>query len=129
MFSFHDARMRRRLATLLREGVGVHEHSWPTPEGSAEGLLVWVRDVMASMRRPNGIDQVALALACRDVQGTVRRSSTLGVVPPGAFYGGPAEEGLRAFVRELEALPPADHVKVSAALVCLGDLAYALGRG
>ena len=128
MWSFTEARTRRRLANLIGDGVGVHRRSWRGSERSADGLLQWVRDGMAGMRRPNGINQVALALACRDTEGALRRSSSLGVVPPAAFYGGRGEDGLRAFLVEVGELPAEDQAEVSAALVCLGDLAFALGE-
>ncbi len=94
----------------------------------ADAIAAWAREEMAGMRRPGGIDQVVLALACRDGSGRVVCSASLGVVRPGAFYDGTAAAELAAALaagRELAG--PAGEVLV--ALLRLGELAFELQGG
>ncbi|MEO8541106.1 MAG: hypothetical protein ABI577_15295, partial [bacterium] len=62
----------RKVEQLIRHGVGVREATWPLEdhaEPATEALVAdvieWVRSSMGEMRRPYGIDHVALALAAR----------------------------------------------------------------
>jgi hypothetical protein len=122
---------RQRVERLIREGVGLNEASWTLPGGEVtdglhEGIVAWVRESMAVMRRPHGIDQVAVAFACRDGDGQVVCSNSLGVVRPGAFYGPEGEDRIAAFLDDLGAVPTAQRREVVGALLSLGDLAYEL---
>ena len=111
----------------------MHESSWdivhgPDAENGAtvERIQQWVCSSMATMRRPYGIDHVALALACRDSSGRVLLSNSLGVRRPSAFYGETGAEAIGAFFGDLEALPDHSRHEVVGALLSLGDLAYAM---
>jgi hypothetical protein len=123
---------RRRVERLIRDGVGVQEFSWEVPAStSTEQALVgdiqeWVCSSMANMRRPYGIDHVALALACRDETGRVMLSNSLGVVRPSSFYGAGGAERIEAFVGDMRAVPQHSRHEVVGALLSLGDLAYAM---
>jgi len=122
---------RQRVERLIREGVGLNEASWTLAGGEVtadlhEGIVAWVRESMAAMRRPYGIDQVAVALACRDDDGQVVCSNSLGVVRPSAFYGSEGDDRIAAFLGDLDAVPAGKRREVVGALLSLGDLAYEL---
>jgi len=131
----------RKVEQLIRQGVGVREASWHLPssaQGSpaahalastkaVESIVVWVRKAMTEMRRPYGIDHVALALACRDASGKVLCSNALGVVRPGSFYAPEGATRVEAFLRDVEQVRDQAGVEVVAALLSLGDLAFELG--
>jgi len=124
----------RRVEDLIRQGVGVREASWDmAPAGDApargqlaEELAAWVREAMATMRRPYGIDHVALALACRDVTGRILSTSSLGVIRPGSFYGAEGLGHIAGFLEDVENVRSAGPVNVTGALLSLGDLAFEL---
>lgn len=124
---------RRRVEHLLREGVGIQEASWRLDPASGDpGALsatieTWVRESMARMRRPNGVDHVALALACRDQHGSVHCANTTGIVRPAAFYAATGPGAIGAFLDDAASLPEERRWEIVGALVSLGDLAYALG--
>lgn len=125
---------RRRVEALIRGGVGVSERVWlvgGAEEGSrlAEEIGAWARAEMAGMRRPFGVDHVALALACRDAAGRVRCSASLGVVRPGAFYDGSAEGRLAVALEAALGMAPSGGLEVQVALLRLGDLAFELQGG
>lgn len=121
-----------RVEKLIRRGVGIHEASWPLPELSADEppqelvgeILSWVRRSMGEMRRPYGIDHVAFALACRDVDGKVLCSNSLGVIRPELFYSDEGDARVAAFFRDVHALRDRNPGEVVGALLSLGDLAY-----
>jgi hypothetical protein len=125
---------RRRLQRLIRDGVGVRESAWALPsldDEPARALVVqeiagWVRESMGEMRRPYGIDHVALALACRDASGRIVCTNSLGVIRPTAFYGHEGIDRIAAFMDDLRSVPAAPRGEVVGALLSLGDLAYQL---
>jgi hypothetical protein len=123
---------RRRVEELIREGVGVHEACWRVPAGEGdhhrlvEPILQWVRDSMVGMRRPYGIDHVALALACRDARGQIRCSNSSGVIRPAAFYSDDGRARIAAFLDDVDSVPADARTEVVAAVLSLGDLAYEL---
>jgi hypothetical protein len=124
----------RRVEDLIRQGVGVREGSWdmadagdaPAREQLAEQLAAWVRDAMGTMRRPYGIDHVALALACRDATGRILSTTSLGVIRPGSFYGSEGVARIAGFLEDVENVRSAGPVNVTGALLSLGDLAFEL---
>lgn len=124
----------RRVEDLIRQGVGVREASWdmaPAGDASAreqlaEELAGWVREAMATMRRPYGIDHVALALACRDAAGRILSTSSLGVIRPGCFYGAEGIGRIAGFLDDVESVRSPGPVNVTGALLSLGDLAFQL---
>ncbi len=122
---------RRRVEELIRGGVGVSERAWRCDGGAdparlAAEVAMWAREEMAGMRRPFGVDQVALALAWRDGRGRVVCSASLGVMRPVAFYDGSAEGQLKEAFGSALGLTDGSETEVLAALVRLGDLAYEL---
>ncbi|MBI5949235.1 MAG: hypothetical protein HY875_13950 [Chloroflexi bacterium] len=136
MLFFRKRTTQTRVERLIREGVGVRESAWALPnlqdrqaaDGLATEIVSWVRDGMGQMRRPYGIDHVALALACRDRAGDVLCSNSLGVVRPGAFYREEGPAAIAAFFDDLRAIPAPGGSEVVGALLSLGDIAYRLGQ-
>ena len=133
MLFFRNRGITGRVRSLIAEGVGVRQNTWrvwesdPGHEELTEAVLDWVRDCMASMRRPHGVDQVALALSCRDGAGHPRCSTSLGLLDPADFYSAKASDAIMAFLDDVSRLPePAASREISGALVCLGDIAFAL---
>lgn len=124
----------QRLTDAVRKGVGVQEHSWHLPgQGGipatelAGEIVLWIRDSMGSMRRPYGIDHVALALACRDRTGRVVCSNSLGVMKPADFYSEDGLDRIEAFLDDVRFAAPGQDAKIVGALLSLGDVAYELG--
>ena len=125
---------RRGVERLIRNGVGVKETRWALPASNFDGeslplaghILAWVKEAMGDMRRPNGIDHVAVALACRDEHGNVVCSNSLGVMRPGAFYSQEGADRIAAFLDDVEAVAPQRRKEIVGAVLCLGDVAYAL---
>ncbi|GAB4329959.1 MAG: hypothetical protein Kow0010_14690 [Dehalococcoidia bacterium] len=134
MFLFRSRNSSNQIRDLIRRGVGLREHSWATPDLTtsdardrlAADVLAFVRESMASMRRPHGIDHVALALSVQGDDGRVLCSSSLGVVRPLDFYRDEGAAGIRAFIDDAASLSRTGPIEVTAALVCLGDIAFAL---
>lgn len=166
------AATRRRVEQAVREGAGLHRRTWllvpadhggareattaPT-DGAAEASLAaiggevvdWCRERMAEARRPYGIDQVALALACAEPGGAVVASRTFGVFRPLDFYRpGGLDADVAAFVRSLPRAAggsgdaggvadaagaagagPGTPLRIAAALLSWGDLADAVTPG
>lgn len=125
---------RLNVERLIRGGVGVRETRWALPDSNLDGethtltasILGWVREAMAEMRRPYGIDHIAVAFACRDATGNVVCSNSLGVLRPGAFYGAEGEGRITAFLDDVEAVAPQRRHEIVGAVLCLGDVAYAM---
>jgi hypothetical protein len=124
---------QKRVERLIRDGVGVREAAWELApatgkdlERVASGIVEWVRQAMGDMRRPYGIDHVALALAARDDAGHVLCTNAMGVVRPASFYGGDGMARILAFLDDAEGLRGDRPVRVSGALLSLGDLAFEL---
>lgn len=136
MFPFRSRNSSTRIRELIRRGVGLRERSWPAPDLSTTGardqvaadILAFVRECMAAMRRPHGIDHVALALSVQSGEGSVLCSSSLGVVRPLDFYRDEGPAGIRAFIDDAASLSATRPVEITAALVCLGDIAFALSH-
>lgn len=117
---------------MVRRGTGVHEATWAAsgrPERTdalAEEIVRWVRMAMGEMRRPHGINQVALALSCRDASGNVVRRTSFGVVQPDLFYRDEGGSRVAAFIREARGIAASEPREIGALLLSLGDLAYEL---
>lgn len=123
----------RKVERLIRDGVGVHEACWRLEEGGAEAsealvsdVVEWVRTSMGQMRRPYGIDHVALALAARDESGKVVCTNSLGVLRPQSFYGDAGPEHVRAFLGDAARVMDGGGGEMIGALLSLGDIAYEL---
>ncbi|MCZ2110931.1 MAG: hypothetical protein LC118_15415 [Dehalococcoidia bacterium] len=123
---------QQRVERLIREGVGVREAAWELHSegkghaGLATEIRDWVQKVMGDMHRPYGIDHVALALAARDDLGSVLCTNSLGVVRPASFYEDGSVDRIVAFLGDAESAGSRRPVRISAALLSLGDLAYEL---
>jgi len=134
---FRKPSTHRRVERLIRDGIGVHEASWtieaPCDGGDDAGLaadmVAWVRRQMGEMRRPYGIDHVALALACRDASGRVVCSNSLGVVRPASFYGEAGVRSVEGFLVDARRAAGGGPVEVVGALLSLGDIAFELNLG
>jgi hypothetical protein len=133
MALFGRVSTRSKVERLIRDGVGVREAAWPigdlAPSATNElvaDVIDWVRGEMGRMRRPYGIDHVALALAARDESGRVLCSNSLGVLRPGVFYETEGPEQIRAFLGDAARLMPGGRGEMVGALLSLGDIAFEL---
>ena len=123
----------RRVEQLIRDGVGVREASWQisghddaVTEELVDEVIAWVRSSMGEMRRPYGIDHIALALAARDEEGKVLCSNSLGVLRPASFYANEGPEQVRAFLGDAERVMQGRPGEMVGALLSLGDSAFEL---
>ena len=125
---------RRRVEQLIQAGVGVQEAAWPFESADlANGALAfaiegWVREALGRIRRPNGIDSVSLALACRNDTGQVTCSNATGLVTPSMFYAAEGLAAINGFLNDAASVIEGQRIEVVCALVSLGDLVYELDR-
>ncbi len=133
MALFRRFSTHRKVERLIRDGVGVREACWRLEHGPSEhsealvdDVIGWVRSSMGGMRRPYGIDHVALALAARDDSGRVVCSNSLGVLRPGSFYGDEGAEQVRAFLGDAKRAMAGRGGEMVGALLSLGDIAFEL---
>jgi hypothetical protein len=119
----------------VRQGVGVQENTWEMPMPDVAGaadqavqtIVAWMREAVATMRRPYGLDHVAVAFACRNADGRVLCSNTLGVVRPSVFYTDEGEERVRQFLVDAWHARPGEGAQIVGALLSLGEVAHELG--
>ncbi|TAJ19267.1 MAG: hypothetical protein EPO65_07160 [Dehalococcoidia bacterium] len=129
--------LRDRIEASIREGVGLSKQEWllaaPLRPGDmdtlADAVIEWSRVRAGEMRRPHGIDQCALALACAHPGGAPLASTTFGVFRPIDLYAdGGIPERVTAFLEGLS-LPalnePGEPIRFAAALFSWGDVARA----
>ena len=130
--------LRRRVEASIEEGTGLSKGEWlltdlPVADQDIDALSVemidWCRERMAEARRPYGIDQMALTVACAAPGGRPLASTSFGVFRPVEFYvdGGVADR-LGHFLRSihLEDLNRrSTGVRFAAALFSWGDIARA----
>lgn len=133
-FSSRDS-VRARVEQSISRGTGLRKGEWVLDEHpidedviarTTEAMLSWARDCIAETRRPYGIDQMALAVACAEPGATPLASASFGVFRPVEFYeeGGIADrvtmfmQGLR-----VEDLDSRSAVRFAAALFSWGDVA------
>lgn len=96
--------------------------------GQAVAQIVdWMRESAAGMRRPYGLDHVAVAFACRNADGRVICSNALGVVRPGLFYSEEGGRRVRDFLADAWHAGPTEGARIIGALLCLGEVAHELG--
>lgn len=130
-----NSQLRAHVEESIRSGKGLRRAEWlleagaRTPESVAalaETMTEWCREQIGGTRRPYGIDQLALAVACAEPGGTPIASTTFGVFRPVDFYreGGIADQVVD-FVTGLpeEALESPSTVRFAAALFSWGDVA------
>lgn len=109
----------------------MREATWALPAPEAQDAFLaqvrrWLEECGAQMRRPNGVDHVALALSCRDPAGSVRCSASFGIRPLAEYLGPAGERELRGFLRDAQFAAPEGGGVVKAVLVSMGDLIVAL---
>lgn len=132
MHMFRRVSARRKVEGLIRDGVGLQECRWPAPRNEEEAqslqseIIDWIRGSMGGMRKPYGINHVALALACRDTHGNIVLTNALGVERSEAYWGEEGEQKVAGFLGDVEQVPISRRMEVVGALLSLGDLAYAL---
>jgi len=136
MDRFRPDTLRARVEASIRRGTGLSRREWlldaeplteVTMQQLSDEIVDWCRDRMAASRRPYGIDQMALAVACAEPGGEPRASTTFGVFRPVEFY---VEDGIAARLEEyLHTLPLADlntrsgPIRFAVALFSWGDVA------
>jgi hypothetical protein len=133
---FHPDPLRLRVEDSIRRGTGLHKGEWlvdglpldgDSIERVTEDLLAWCRERISTSRRPYGIDQMALAVACAEPGGTPLASQTFGVFRPLEFYaeGGVADRvaGFMQSIRLEEINRRRQGVRFAAALFSWGDVA------
>src|SRR5258708_1760216 len=87
-----NQRAKREIERLIRQGVGVHERSFvwlagdATRAALADAAMSWMRSEAGRMRRPYGVDQMVVAMACRNGRGQLICTNSFGVIRPTAFY-------------------------------------------
>jgi hypothetical protein len=128
--------LRRRVEASINEGTGLSKGEWllsdlPLDDADirelSDEMIVWCQDRMSESRRPYGIDQMALAVACAEPGGQPLASASFGVFRPVEFYaeGGVADR-LGHFLRSvrLDDLNRREtSVRFAAALFSWGDIA------
>lgn len=133
---FRPDPLRARVEDSIRRGTGLSKQEWLLEQNPldpsdvddlAEQILEWVRGRIAATRRPYGIDQMALAIACAEPGGQPLASTTFGVFRPIEFY---EESGIEQRVRVyLSGLSLDDlnrrsgGIRFAAALFSWGDVA------
>jgi hypothetical protein len=131
----HTDSLRAQVEESIRAGTGLRQSEWLLDAGArgpedvaalAERVAEWCREQIGETRRPYGIDQLALAVACAEPGGAPIASTTFGVFRPVDFYreGGVGEQ----VVDFVTGLPPAalespPTVRFAAALFSWGDVA------
>lgn len=127
--------VRARVEQSISRGTGLRKGEWVLDEHpidedaiarTTEALLSWARDCIAETRRPYGIDQMALAVACAEPGAAPLASASFGVFRPVEFYeeGGIADR-VTTFMQSLrvEDLDGRSAVRFAAALFSWGDVA------
>lgn len=127
--------LRDRIEQSISNGTGLRKGEWVITDhpidadaiaATTEAMLSWCRDRIAETKRPYGIDQLALAVACAEPGATPLASSSFGVFRPVEFYeeGGIADR-VTMFMQSLRTadLDQRSAVRFAAALFSWGDVA------
>ena len=128
--------MERLVEHSLHNGVGLYRHVWQFTDASVDRMTLdstatdvagWIEQAMGQTRRPYGIDQMAVGLACAPAYGTPIASVSLGAFRPVDYYlEGGIRDQVEAFVRELPLSSVEQRpLRLAAALFSWGDLARA----
>lgn len=131
-------RLERLIDQSLRDGVGLQRQVFtvadppvqPRELGDlAADVADWVEQAMSRTRRPYGVDQMAVGLACAPAGGDPFATVSLGVFRPADYY---SEGGMRQQIERFVGALPLDRinrepeaVRLAAALFSWGDLARA----
>ena len=133
-FSARDT-LRPRVKPSISDGTGLRKGEWAltdhpfdddTIAATTEQMLAWCRDRIAETRRPYGIDQMALAIACAEPGSTPIASSSFGVFRPVEFYEeGGVTERVAEFMQSLpvDELDKRSAIRFAAAPFSWGDAA------
>lgn len=129
------ALVRAQVEQSIQAGTGLRQHEWMFEAGPhgprdvaalSEAMAEWCRDQIRETRRPYGIDQLTLAVACAEPGGESIASATFGLFRPVDFYreGGVCDQ-LLDFI---EGVPPGaltrvPQVRFAAVLFSWGDVA------
>ena len=132
---FRPDPLRARVEESIKRGTGLSKQEWllgeePLGPGDidhlAQQLVEWCPGRIAATRRPYGIDQMALAIACAEPGGQPLASTTFGVFRPIEFY---EADGVEQQVRAYLAGLPLDElnrrtggIQFAAALFSWGDV-------
>ena len=131
----HDT-LRTRVEDSIKRGTGLSKSEWlltdsPFDDADIDDLtqemIGWCQQRIAESRRPYGIDQMALAVACAVPGGRPLASASFGVFRPVEFYaeGGVADR-LGHFLRSIhldDLNRRSTGVRFAAALFSWGDIA------
>jgi len=133
---FREDPLRAQIEESIAAGTGLRKGEWLLPEGSqspedlhetGETIVEWCREQMTGTKKPYGVDQLALAVACAVPGGTPIASATFGVFQPIDFH---REDGIAsrvvAFVESLaldKVEPRETPLRFAAALFSWGDVA------
>ncbi len=132
---FREDPLRAQIEESIAAGTGLRKGEWLLPEDSqtpedlretAETIVAWCREQMTGTKKPYGVDQLALAVACAVPGGTPIASATFGVFRPIDFH---REDGIAsrvlAFVEglALDEQPRETPLRFAAALFSWGDVA------
>ena len=128
--------LRARVEASIRRGTGLRKGEWLLTEMPADAdrvaslaseIVDWCQEQIGDTRRPYGVDQRALAVACAEPGGDPIASATFGIFRPVDFYrDGGVSERVLDFIRETgnEHLAERDStVRFAAALFSWGDVA------
>ncbi len=135
---FRRRSIEEQIEACIRDGTGLRQEQWLWEQGPigreglaslSDAIVDWCLRTMASFRRPHGIDQVALSVACAHPGRPPLASATFGVFRPLEFYqeSGPRQQ-LETFVRGLDVgrlNEPDDPIRFAAALFSWGEVARA----
>jgi hypothetical protein len=113
----------QQMVLARAQGRGVRTGAWQIPVSSAHEatghILDWCRQIMSGVRRPFGIDQFDLAVACGDGRGTIESRRFLRM-RAADLYGETLENALRGLALQSEQ----GHLLFAAALFSWGDAAH-----
>ena len=128
--------LRARVEASIRRGTGLRKGEWlledmppdaARVESVASDIVEWCQEQIGETRRPYGIDQLALAVACAEPGGDSIASATFGIFKPVDFYrDGGVSERVSAFIRDTGDEHLQEHdaaVRFAAALFSWGDVA------
>ena len=131
---FRRDRLRAEVEASLKRGTGLRKEEWllhtPMPSGSLERtageVIDWCQTKIGETRRPYGVDQMALAIACAEPGGDPIASKTFGVFRPVDFYrDGGISERVEEFFQEFHEteLNERQAIRFAAVLFSWGDVA------
>ena len=128
--------LRARVEASIRRGTGLRKGEWLLTEMPADAervaslateIVDWCQEQIGDTRRPYGVDQLALAVACAEPGGDPIASATFGIFRPIDFYrDGGVSQRVSDFIRDTgsEHLEERDStVRFAAALFSWGDVA------